>query len=227
MATAGSRRAQSRMARSMVTVVVSWSAEATIAIRRWSLAWASPPSVSTRSISCSVVLDSQVSSISSRSAPRFAPPAGEAAAGTRFPEDAPLVIRVLWEARWKLGRVFGWDDERGGLGARVPTLRDRFPADLRATPTGPRPGKVPFEPLYQLDDEWAAEMANRTVHAVMHLGWVPDGDGGYRGQMAVLVKPNGRRGSAYMAAIKPLRYAFVYPALLGLIGRKWEAGAAA
>ena len=27
------------------------------------------------------------------------------------------------------------------------------------------------------------------MHGVMHLGWVPDGAGGYRGQMAVLVKP--------------------------------------
>lgn len=40
--------------------------------------------------------------------------------------------------------------------------------------------------------------------------------------MAVLVKPNGRRGAAYMMAIKPFRYLFVYPAMLRLIGRKWE-----
>ena len=30
----------------------------------------------------------------------------------------------------------------------------------------------------------------------MHIGWVPDGAGGYRGQMAVLVKPNGLLGAA-------------------------------
>jgi hypothetical protein len=145
--------------------------------------------------------------------------------GREFPADAPLIVRVLWETRWKLGRVFGWDDDEGGLGARVTTLRDRFPADLLAAPTGPDLGNLPFIPLYQLDDEWAAEMANRTVHCVMHLGWVPDGDGGYRGQMAVLVKPNGRRGAAYMAAIKPFRYLFVYPALLRLIGHKWQESA--
>lgn len=28
----------------------------------------------------------------------------------------------------------------------------------------------------------------------MHVGWVPDGSGGYRGQMAVLVEPNGLLG---------------------------------
>ena len=46
----------------------------------------------------------------------------------------------------------------------------------------------------------------------MHVGWVPDGHGGYRGQMAVLVKPNGMLRPAYMAAIKPFRYLMVYPA---------------
>jgi hypothetical protein len=151
--------------------------------------------------------------------------AGQGEAEESFPAGAPLVVRFLWEARWKLGRVFGWDDEDGGLGARVPTLRDRFPDDLRAAPTGPDLGKLPFDPLYQLDDEWAAEMANRTVHGVLHLSWVPDGAGGYRGQMAVLVKPNGRRGAAYMAAIKPFRYLFVYPALLRAIERKWQTAA--
>jgi hypothetical protein len=41
--------------------------------------------------------------------------------------------------------------------------------------------------------------------------------------MAVLVKPNGRFGTAYMAAIKPLRYLFVVPALLRAIERGWQA----
>ena len=56
----------------------------------------------------------------------------------------------------------------------------------------------------------------------MHLGWVPDGAGGYRGQMAVLVTPNGLLGDAYMAAIRPFRHLVVYPALIGRIGRQWR-----
>ncbi len=59
----------------------------------------------------------------------------------------------------------------------------------------------------------------------MHIGWVPDGTGGYTGQMAVLVKPNGRLGAAYMAAIMPFRYLVVYPPLMREIGRDWRAGA--
>ncbi len=107
----------------------------------------------------------------------------------------------------------------------MPTLRDRLPEDLRAAPTGP--DFEPFTSLYQLENEWAAEMANRTVHAVMHIGWVPDDTCGYRGQMAVLVKTNGPFGTAYMTAIKPFRYLIVYPALMRSIERKWQAREAA
>ncbi len=133
------------------------------------------------------------------------------------------VVRALFALRWKLGALLGWDDEKDGLGARVPTLRDRLPADLRDGPTGPAADALPFVPLYLTGDEWAAEIANATMHGVMHLAWVEDGAGGHRGQMAVLVKPNGRRGQAYMAAIKPFRHLIVYPLMLSELGRRWRA----
>ena len=60
----------------------------------------------------------------------------------------------------------------------------------------------------------------------MHVGWVPDGSGGFRGQMAVLVKPNGRLGAGYMAAIRPFRHRIVYPAMLRRMERGWGAGGA-
>ena len=130
--------------------------------------------------------------------------------------------RALFAIRWKVGELFGWDGPDAGLGSRVPTLRDRLPADLRNAPSSPSFDALPFTPLYLLDDEFAAEIANRTVHGVMHLGWVPDGTGGHRGQMAVLVKPNGLLGNAYMAAIRPFRHLIVYPALMRRIGREWR-----
>ena len=43
--------------------------------------------------------------------------------------------------------------------------------------------------------------------------------------MAVLVKPNGLLGRAYMAAILPFRYLIVYPRMLEEMGRRWRAGA--
>jgi hypothetical protein len=155
------------------------------------------------------------------------------------PDDFPLLVRriasgdpsrapsrvasTLFAIRWRLGELLGWDDPDTGLGSRVPTLRDRLPADLRDGRSGPEFEALPFTPLYLTDDEFAAEVANRTMHGVMHLGWVPDGSGGYRGQMAVLVKPNGPLGHAYMAAIKPFRHLVVYPPMIREIGRTWRA----
>jgi hypothetical protein len=135
--------------------------------------------------------------------------------------------RALWAVRWKLGALFGWDEPDTGLGSRVATLRDRLPADLRDAPSGPAFAALPFSPLYLTDDEWAAEIANRTMHGVLHLGWVPDGHGtgGYVGEMAVYVKPNGLLGSAYMAAIRPGRHLLVYPRMLKQLGRDWRARA--
>ena len=135
--------------------------------------------------------------------------------------------RTLWAIRWKVGELLGWDGADAGLGSRVPTLRDRLPADLRDGPSGPDFDAVPFSSLYLLDDEWAAEVANRIVHGVMHIGWVPDGTGGYRAQMAVLVKPNRLLGCAYMAAIRPFRHLIVYPPMLRQIEREWRARFAA
>ena len=94
-------------------------------------------------------------------------------------------VRALFAIRWKVGELLGWDGPDAGLGSRVPTLRDRLPADLRDAPTGPEFDALPFSPLYLIDDEWAAEIANRTVHGVMHIGWVPDGAGR-------LPRPDGR-----------------------------------
>ena len=64
------------------------------------------------------------------------------------------------------------------------------------------------------------------MHGVMHIGWVADETGGYRGQMAVLVKPNGLFGIAYMAAIRPFRHLVVYPHMIRKIEREWRARAA-
>ena len=136
-------------------------------------------------------------------------------------EGSSPAARALWAIRLRLGQVLGWDDDDAGLGARVPTLRDRLPADLRAAPDGPRFASLPFESLYLIDDEWAAETANRTVHGLLHLGWVPDGTGAHRAQMAVYVKPNGRLGAAYLAAIRPFRHLIVYPSMIRALDRAW------
>jgi hypothetical protein len=44
--------------------------------------------------------------------------------------------RTLFAIRWKLGTLFGWDKSDAGLNARVRSLNERLPADLRQPVTG-------------------------------------------------------------------------------------------
>ena len=145
--------------------------------------------------------------------------------------------RALWVIRLKLGEILGWDASPGpdagdgpdaGPGPDRPSLRGRLPADLRDLPPGLDFPALPFTPLYLTADEFAAEIINRTVHGVLHLGWVrddaddADGAGRYHGQLAVLVKPNGVLGTGYMAAITPFRHLIVYPPMIRQIGQAWR-----
>jgi hypothetical protein len=138
-------------------------------------------------------------------------------------QSASFAVRALFVIRLKLGELLGWDDADAGLGSRVPTLRDRVPADLRDGPSGPESDTLPFSSLYLTEDEWAAEIANRTVHAIIHIGRIANETGGFCAQLAVYVKPNGLLGTGYMAAIRPFRYLIVYPAIMREMGRRSRA----
>ena len=158
-----------------------------------------------------------------RGGPYDLPKAVELITGYDPAHSTSFAVRTLFAIRWKLGGLFGWDDPDDGTGGRVLTLRDRLPADLRDA-SGPEFEGLPFTSLYLLAHEWAAEIANRTMHGILHLGWVSDPAGDYRAEMAVYVNPNGRLGGAYMAAIRPFRHFLVYPPMLREYGRRWNAG---
>jgi hypothetical protein len=137
--------------------------------------------------------------------------------------------RALFSIRYHLGRWLGWDDDAPRTlaipDATESSLSARLPEDLRDTATDLdiRSKDFTFTPLYRTAVEWAAELSNQTVHAVVHLAWVEQGAGLYQGQMGVFVKPRGRFGEAYMAMIAPFRHWVVYPALMRQIERAWSA----
>lgn len=81
-------------------------------------------------------------------------------------QGSSCAVRTLFAVRWKLGALFGWDREKVGPRSAVSTLRDRLPEDLRDVPAGPEFNALPFTSLYLLDDEFAAELTNRTMHGV-------------------------------------------------------------
>jgi len=133
--------------------------------------------------------------------------------------------RLLFRIRYRLGECFGWDDAAGQLPiprSAETTLSARLPKDLRNTATDVDLRSTRFTPLYRTDVEFAAELSNRTVHAVLHLAWVDRGQGRYQGQMGVYVKPRGSFGAAYMALIAPFRHRVVYPALMRQIEHAWN-----
>ena len=150
------------------------------------------------------------------------------------PADADSrATRFLWRLRDRLGRWF----DLGEISApvdddaidkmRIPetdeaSLSGRLPEDLRGSTADVDFGSLPFVPLYRTDDEFAAEVSNRTMHGVMHLAWADQGEGRYQAQMAVYVKTNGWLGEAYMALIKPFRHLIVYPALMRQTDRMWN-----
>ena len=153
----------------------------------------------------------------------------------RLPDSTSLPTRVLWGARDLLGRWFGLGrisvpidgtaDAAGKLpipGTNETSLTDRLPDDLRGTAADLDLGSTPFVPLYRTEDEYAAELSNRTVHAVMHLAWVDQGEGRYQGQMAVYVKPRGlvRARRTWRSSSRSATW-IVYPALMRHIERAW------
>ena len=141
-------------------------------------------------------------------------------ARARTSEESSAAARFIWAARWRLGGWFGWDASAKGLGSRVPSLSGRLAPDLRSG-SGRPTDTGPFTTLYTTHDEYAAEIANGTMHGVAHLGWVAQGADRYRGPLAVLGKTNGRWGKLYMALIKPFRYAVIYPNWMRQIDREW------
>jgi hypothetical protein len=127
-------------------------------------------------------------------------------------EDFPRLLALVesWDRTHASPSVRLLFAIRRGLGAALGLDRDDDGGDAH------------FRPMYIEAREAAFELVNRTVHGVLHLGWVDDGSGGYRGQLAVLVKPNGRFGHLYLRAIAPFRHVVVYPQLLDALGRRWR-----
>lgn len=139
--------------------------------------------------------------------------------------------RFLFAVRDRLGALFGWDDaeERPIPGHDETSLAARLPAELRGSATGPQlSGALKesgggFVPLFRTDGEWAAEISNATVHGVLQVAWVAQGEDRYRPHLGIYVKTRGRLGKMYLLLIDPFRHLIVYPALMRQVKRAWDA----
>jgi hypothetical protein len=136
----------------------------------------------------------------------------------------------LFGIRAVLLRVFGMqDDDRVSLpipGCAEKSLRERMSAEELARFDSPSSNadaenRSLFSAVYATPTERVYEISNATVHALMHLSWVPE-DGAYQGYLSVYAKPRGTFGRAYLALISPFRHALVYPAMMKSVARAWQ-----
>jgi hypothetical protein len=133
------------------------------------------------------------------------------------------IARALFRIRFAVGRWLGWD---GGPpqpipGCRETTVRERLTAAERARDQSisqslPLPHHD-VRPVYLFDDEALIEIANKTIHALVHLEWRDRGV-----DMTVLVKSRAWYSGVYLAAIWPFRHAIVYPAMFRSVAHAWS-----
>ena len=132
---------------------------------------------------------------------------------------------ALFQLRWFLGWVFTLDADRTLPipGARESRVRTRLDDGDRARDTGVLPARVggAFEPVYAFADEALVEIANKTIHGLLHLSWVATADGRRSVVLAVYVKSRGWGSRAYLALIRPFRHFVVYPAWIAHLTRTW------
>jgi hypothetical protein len=162
------------------------------------------------------------------------PIAGDASKGETFrtfckqeddarSEPLPGLANLLVQLRTLLGKL-GLDRETNQLpipGCKETTVWERLAPEQRK-PMAPADSRFPFRTVYDLDSERLLEISNGTVHALLHLSWVPKAGTLHAPRLAVYVKPRGWFGRAYMALIYPFRVLVVYPALLRSATQRWE-----
>ncbi len=133
--------------------------------------------------------------------------------------------------RRALGQVLRLDDDRDALaipGRVEHRVRERLADADRVRDTGVLPARIgAFETVYAFGEEALLEIANRTIHALLHVSWVAAGDGRRAAVLAIYIKSRGLGSRAYMALINPFRHLVVYPAWITHVQRSWEARRAA
>jgi Protein of unknown function (DUF2867) len=130
-------------------------------------------------------------------------------------------VRVLFQLRRWLGRVFRWDSPTRTPGARsfIDRLSDE---DRKQSLVEPGLSDGPFTIIYVRRFEAVSEVRNATVHAFSVLA-LEQCSGGYRLFWAIYVAPVSRLTAWYMALIDPFRRVLIYPAVLSHVHQSWRA----
>ena len=131
------------------------------------------------------------------------------------------VVRVLFQLRAWLGRVFRWDSSTRTPSAQsfIYRLSDE---DRKQSLVEPGVCDGPFTVVYVRPFEAVNEIRNATVHGFSVLALEQRSEG-YRLFWAIYVAPVGRLTALYMALIDPFRRVLIYPAILRHVHQSWLA----
>lgn len=131
-----------------------------------------------------------------------------------------LLVRMLLDIRFFVGRMFGWDNEPATIVTLATRLTD---ADRSRSLIAPGTRDWFFRVVYRFENEQLLELINRTAHAAA-LSALVETATAYRFYFAVYVRNVSRFTPFYMALIDPFRKLLVYPSLLRSVRARWNQG---
>jgi hypothetical protein len=129
-----------------------------------------------------------------------------------------LLVQMLLNIRFLLGRFFGWDIEPASVVSFATRLTDADRSKSLIAP-GTRDGF--FHVVYRFENEQVVELINRTAHAAA-LSALVETATAYRFYFGVYVRSVSRYTSLYMTLIDPFRKLIVYPSLLQSVHSRWN-----
>jgi hypothetical protein len=134
--------------------------------------------------------------------------------------QANPIVGALFQFRFFLGRLFGWDGERAEFTA-ASYIHHLAAADRARSLQEPGSFRGGFRVVYQFENESLGEIINGTVHAFSHMSLEVNGDD-YILYWAIYVKKVSRLTPLYMGLIDPFRRFIVYPSVIKQIKRVWQ-----
>jgi Protein of unknown function (DUF2867). len=129
-----------------------------------------------------------------------------------------LLVRILLDIRFFVGRFFGWDREPATTATFATCLTDTD-RSRSLTAAGTRDGL--FRVVYRFENEQLLELINRTAHAAA-LSALIETPTAYQFYLGVYVRSVSRLTPFYMALIDPFRKLIVYPSLLHGVRARWD-----
>ena len=130
-----------------------------------------------------------------------------------------LLVRILLDIRFFVGRFFGWDREPSATATTFAIRLTDTDHSKSLVAAGTRDGF--FRVVYRFENEQLVELINRTAHAAA-LTTLVETPTAYRFYFGVYVRSVSVFTPFYMALIDPFRKLIVDPSLMRSVRARWN-----